>query len=66
MTTPAEPNTDAETQAAIAQLTAHEAELAAEIAFERERGFELRTARNFADSDNAGYIDRTFLNRGTQ
>lgn len=26
----------------------------------------LRTARDFADSDDAGYIDRTFLNRGTQ
>lgn len=61
MTAPAEPTTDTEVQAAIAQLTAHEAELAAEIAFERERGFELRTAASFRESQDAGYIDRTGL-----
>jgi hypothetical protein len=61
VTAPAEPGTAAEVQAAIAQLTAREAELAAEISFERERSFELRTARNYADSDAAGYIDRTGL-----
>ena len=61
MTAPVDPGTDAEVQAAIAQLTAREAELAAEVAFEQERGIELRTARNYADSDAAGYIDRTGL-----
>ncbi|MFJ4974150.1 hypothetical protein ACIP6X_02165 [Streptomyces coeruleorubidus] len=61
MTAPAEPGT--EVQAAIDQLTAREAELAAELSFEREQRFELRTARNFADSDAAGYIDRTGLER---
>jgi hypothetical protein len=61
VTAPAEPGTDAEVQAAIDQLTAREAELTAEIAFQREQQFELRTARDFADSDAAGYIDRTGL-----
>jgi hypothetical protein len=61
VTAPAEPGADAEVQAAIAQLTAREAELAAEVAFEREQGFELRTAVNFADTEAAGYIDRTGL-----
>ncbi|MFF9118350.1 hypothetical protein ACF09Y_22570 [Streptomyces massasporeus] len=61
MTAPAEPGTDADVQAAIDQLTAREAELAAEVAFQREQGFALRTSINFADSDAAGYIDRTGL-----
>jgi hypothetical protein len=61
VTAPAEPGTDAEIQAAIDQLTAREAELEAEVAFQREQRFELRTARDFADSDAAGYIDRTGL-----
>ncbi|MFJ4356864.1 hypothetical protein ACIP25_11405 [Streptomyces massasporeus] len=61
MTAPAEPGTDADLQAAIDQLTVREAELAAEVAFEREAGFELRTARDFADTKAAGYIDRTGL-----
>ena len=57
MTAPVDPGADAEVQAAIAQLATREAELA----FERERSIELRTARNYADSDAAGYIDRTGL-----
>jgi hypothetical protein len=61
VTAPAEPGTDAEIQAAIDQLTAREAELAAEVAFEREQGFELRTAASFRASEAAGYIDRTGL-----
>jgi hypothetical protein len=59
VTAPAEP--DAEVQAVIDQLTAREAELAAEVAFQREQGFELRTARDFAETEAAGYIDRTGL-----
>jgi hypothetical protein len=61
MTTPAEPGTDTEVQAAIDQLTAREAELAAELSFEREQEFELRTAASFRASEAAGYIDRTGL-----
>jgi hypothetical protein len=61
VTAPAEPGTDADVQAVIDQLTAREAELAAEIAFQREQGFELRTAVSFRDSEAAGYIDRTGL-----
>lgn len=66
MTAPAEPDSDAEVQAAITELAAREAELSAELAFLRERHFELTTARDYADTAAAGYIDRTFLNRGTQ
>jgi hypothetical protein len=61
VTAPAEPGTDAEVQAAIDRLTAREAELEAEVAFQRERHFELATARDFADTAAAGYIDRTGL-----
>jgi hypothetical protein len=61
VTAPAERGTDAEVQAAIDQLTAREAELAAEIAFQREQRFELRTAASFRESREAGYIDRTGL-----
>ncbi|MFH9574278.1 hypothetical protein ACH4MG_27520 [Streptomyces sp. NPDC017454] len=62
--TPPEVDTDA--LAAVAQLSTREAELLAELAAVRELNFELRTARDFADTEAAGYIDRTFLNRGTQ
>ncbi|MGW2048652.1 hypothetical protein ACWCPF_26225 [Streptomyces sp. NPDC001858] len=48
-------------QAEIDWLAAREAELVAELAAQREIGFELRTARDFAESDAAGYIDRTGL-----
>jgi hypothetical protein len=61
VTAPAEPSTDAEVQAAITRLTAREAELTAELAFQREQQFELRTAASFRDSRAAGYIDRTGL-----
>ncbi|MFJ7176466.1 hypothetical protein ACIQXA_08660 [Streptomyces massasporeus] len=61
MTAPTEPGTDTETQDAIDQLTAREAELAAEIAFQREQGFELRTTASFRETEAAGYIDRTGL-----
>jgi hypothetical protein len=61
VTAPAEPGTDTEVQAAIDQLTAREAELTAEVAFQRERHHELTTAASFRDSEAAGYIDRTGL-----
>lgn len=32
----------------------------------RNLNHRLRTARDFADTAAAGYIDRNFLNRGTQ
>lgn len=46
-----------------ARLAGREAELLDQLAAERELNFELRTARNFADSEAAGYIDRTGLER---
>ncbi len=61
MTAPAEPGIDAEVQTAIDRLTAREAELTAELAFEREQRFELRTAASFRATEAAGYIDRTGL-----
>jgi hypothetical protein len=61
VTAPAEPGPAAAVQAAIDRLTAREAELAAELNFERERHFELTAARDFADTKAAGYIDRTGL-----
>lgn len=48
-------------QAEIRRLNARAAELSAELARQRERRFEITTARDFADSDAAGYIDRTGL-----
>lgn len=48
-------------QAEIRRLTAREAELAAQLVRERERKHALTTARDFADSDRSGYIDRTGL-----
>ncbi|MGW0920176.1 hypothetical protein ACWD3J_14300 [Streptomyces sp. NPDC002755] len=48
-------------QAELDRIAAREAELVAEVDAERERGFERRTARNFADSEASGYIDRTGL-----
>lgn len=48
-------------RAEIRRLTAREAELAAELARQRERKHALTTARDFADSDRSGYIDRTGL-----
>ncbi|MEU0200863.1 MULTISPECIES: hypothetical protein [unclassified Streptomyces] len=61
MTAPAEPTTDAEIRAAIDRLSARAIELAHQLAAEQERNFELATAADFADSDAAGYIDRTGL-----
>jgi hypothetical protein len=61
VTAPAEPTTDAEIRAAIDRLTARATELAHQLAAEQERNFELTTARDFADTAAAGYIDRTGL-----
>jgi hypothetical protein len=61
VTAPAEPTTDAEIRAAIDRLSARANELAHQIAAEQERNFELTTARDFADTAAAGYIDRTGL-----
>jgi hypothetical protein len=61
VTAPAEPSTDAEVQAAITRLTAREAELTQQLTAAQERNFELTTARDFADTAAAGYIDRTGL-----
>ncbi|MFD8008141.1 hypothetical protein [Streptomyces mirabilis] len=41
--------------------TAYIADLEAEVAVKRERTYELIAAADFADSDAAGYIDRTGL-----
>lgn len=46
---------------AIARLAAREAALKAEVARQRERRYELTTARDFADSQRSGYVDRTGL-----
>lgn len=48
-------------RAEIRRLTAREIELAAAVAFQRERNHALVTARDFADSDRSGYVDRTGL-----
>lgn len=55
------PLSNTELRAAIQRLTAREAGLEAELAFQRERNFEFATARDFADSLAAGYIDYSFL-----
>ncbi|GAP46938.1 hypothetical protein [Streptomyces azureus] len=55
------PMSNADMRAAIQRLTVREAGLEAELAFERERNFELTTARDYADTAAAGYIDRTGL-----
>lgn len=47
----------------IARLNARITELRLLIATETEMGHALRTARNYADTDAAGYIDRTGLER---
>ncbi|MGW2721352.1 hypothetical protein [Streptomyces sp. NPDC001492] len=44
-----------------ARLTARITELRLLIAIETETAHALRTARDFADSEAAGYIDRSFL-----
>lgn len=44
-----------------ARLTDRIAELHVLIAAETEIGYAHRTAASFADSDAAGYIDRSFL-----
>ena len=65
MTAPPAPQAadpDADLRASIARLAARETELVAEIAALTELNFELRTARDFADTEAAaGYIDRTGL-----
>ncbi|MFG6300177.1 hypothetical protein [Streptomyces rochei] len=54
------PPVDTDALAEIARLTTREAELVAELAAVRELNFELRTARDFADTEAAGYIDRSY------
>ncbi len=61
MTAPAEPTTDAEIRAAIDRLSARTIDLAHQIAAEQERNYALTTARDYADTAAAGYIDRTGL-----
>lgn len=48
-------------QAEVRRLTAREIELAAELARQRERRHQLTTSRDFAASEQAGYVDRTGL-----
>ena len=50
---------------AIRLLTARETELVALLVIAREEQHALITARDFADSDRSGYIDRTNI-WGTQ
>jgi hypothetical protein len=50
-----------EMRAAIQRLEERAAGLEAEVAFQRERNFELTVARDFADSLAAGYIEREGL-----
>ncbi|CAL9371368.1 hypothetical protein [Streptomyces sp. enrichment culture] len=57
MTAPADP------QAAIDELVAREAALEAAITAERERTYELRTAASFRETEAAGYIDRSYLEK---
>lgn len=47
-------------QAAVDDLASQEALLQAEIAAERERTYELRTAIDFADSEANGYVTRDY------
>ncbi|MFJ2961231.1 hypothetical protein ACIPIC_02840 [Streptomyces collinus] len=55
------PMSNADMRDAIQRMELRAAGLEAELAFERERNHELTTARDFADSVAAGYIDRTGL-----
>ncbi|MFE2047916.1 hypothetical protein ACFXAS_05375 [Streptomyces sp. NPDC059459] len=57
------PDVDTEALAEVARLSTREVELLAEIAAVRELNFELRTARNFADSKRSGYIDDDYLEK---
>lgn len=52
---------DAELRARTQRLAVRAAGLEAQLAFERERNFELRTAANYRATAAAGYIDRTGL-----
>ena len=51
------PLSNADLRAAIQQMEARAAGLEAELAFQRERNFELVTARDFADSVRSGYVE---------
>lgn len=53
------PAVDTDSLAAIARLTKRVRELEQQLAEAQERNFELHTARDFADTDAAGYVDRT-------
>ena len=59
MTAP--PAVDTDSLAAICRLTNRVTDLEQQLAEARELNFALRTARDFVDSDAAGYIDRGFL-----
>jgi hypothetical protein len=55
------PLTNAEMRAAIQRMEERATGLEVEVAFQRERNFELVTARDFADSLRSGYVDRVGL-----
>ncbi len=59
--TPAPPAVDIDGLAAVARLTERVRVLEAELAAAREKNFELKVARDFADTATAGYVDRTGL-----
>ncbi|MER5584055.1 hypothetical protein ABT090_20785 [Streptomyces asoensis] len=59
--TAADIDADAEVLAEIGRLNDRITELRQQIRAARETKHALTTARNFADSDAAGYIDRTGL-----
>lgn len=51
------PMSNAEMRAAIQRMQERAGELEIELVFQRERNFELITARDFADSVAAGYVE---------
>jgi hypothetical protein len=55
------PTTTRDLNASIQRLENRAAGLEAELAYERERNFELATARDFADSKRTGYVNTSFL-----
>jgi hypothetical protein len=55
------PMSNAEMRAAIQRLEERATGLKSQLAHERERNFELTTARDYAATAAAGYIDRTGL-----
>jgi len=55
------PTSNAEMRATIQRMAEQAASLEAQLAFERERRFELVVGRDFADSLASGYVDREGL-----